>query len=152
MKKAIVISLFFLIFFLAAVLLINCFYPYYVHGSVNRYADEVMEEKIEKNNITLCSRITKDETVNSKYISFYIIDNSSQTICFECSDGWRLTDLKYLGFEKDSNNILVISGDTGTYRYVNDGNYWREETVLENQRMFPDSKYYIINNLNDITS
>ncbi len=150
MKKVIAISLSVVVFLLAAFLLTNWLYPYFVHGSVNRYADEVMEDKIKKNNITLCSKITKDDTVNSKYISFYIIDNSSQTICFECPDGWRLTDLKYLGFEKDSNNILVISGDTGTYRYVNDGSYWKEETVSESQQIAPDSKYYVINNLNDI--
>lgn len=146
MKKIVAIGVSVLIFFSIALFTLNYFYPYYVNWSINRYADEVKEGKINKDNITLCSKITDDETVNSKYISFYIIDENSQKICFECQDGWRLTDFKYLGFEKNSKNILVISADTGTYRYVYDGNSWKEE-VLGSKQYIPDTQYCIINNL-----
>lgn len=147
MKKIIAIGVSVLIFFSIAFFTLNYFYPYYVNWSINRYADEVKEGKISKDNITLCSRITYDETVNSKYISFYIIDEKSQKICFECPDEWRLTDFKYLGFEKDSNNILVISADTGTYRYVFNGFSWKEVEVTDSKKYIPDTQYCIINNL-----
>ena len=148
MKKVIVVFLSVFVLISAAIVAANYLYPYYVHRSIIGYADEVKEDKISKGNITLCSKIIKDETVNSKYISFYIIDNGSQAVCFECSDGWRLTDLKYLGFEKDSNNILVVSGDIGTYRYVCNGQTWKAETDF-NQKTSPDSNFYLINNFNE---
>lgn len=152
MKKIIVISLSVFVFLLAALALTNYLYPYCVHWNAIKYAHELKESKVSKDNVTLCSKITEDETVNSMYITFYILDKNSEKILFECPEGWRLMDFKYLGFEKDSNNILVISGDTGTYRYVNDSGSWKGETVSGNQQITPDSKYYVINNLNDIAT
>lgn len=61
---------------------------------------------------------------------------------------WRLQDFKYLGFEKDTDNILSISGDIGTYRYVYDGQTWKEQTDYDKEYV-PDTKLYLINNLND---
>ena len=61
---------------------------------------------------------------------------------------WRLQDFKYLGFEKDTDNILSISGDIGTYRYVYDGQTWKEQTDYDKEYV-PDAKIYLINNLND---
>ena len=61
---------------------------------------------------------------------------------------WRLQDFKYLGFEKDTDNILSISGDIGTYRYVYDGKTWKEQTDYDKEYV-PDTKLYLINNLND---
>lgn len=113
-----------------------------------KYANEVKESKIDKDNFILCSKITEDKTVNSMYISFYVLDKASRTIRFECPDGWRLQDFKYLGFEKDTDNILAISGDIGTYRYVYDGQTWKEQTDYDKEYV-PDTKRYLINNLND---
>ena len=61
---------------------------------------------------------------------------------------WRLQDFKYLGFEKDTDNILSISGDIGTCRYVYDGHTWKEQTDYDKEYV-PDTKLYLINNLND---
>ena len=61
---------------------------------------------------------------------------------------WRLQDFKYLGFEKDTDNILSISGDIGTYRYVYDGQTWKEQTDYDKEYV-PDAKLYLMNNLND---
>lgn len=146
MKKATIIVISVLAVVSVVLLAVNYCYPYYVHMSVNRYADELEEKRVEKGGITLYSKITQDENVNSKYISFCIYDNNSQAVCFECSNGWRITDLKYLGFEKDSDNILVISADTGVYKYVKDGGSWKEQVVTEEQQPVPDSKYYVVNN------
>ena len=70
------------------------------------------------------------------YISFYVLDKASQTILFECPDDWRLQDFKYLGFEKDTDNILAISGDIGTCRYVYDGHTWKEQTDYDKEYVF----------------
>lgn len=61
--------------------------------------------------------------------------------------GWRTFDIKYLGFEENTDNVLVISADTGEYRYVKDGHTWKEETIVENRHYTPDSEYYLVNNL-----
>ena len=135
MKKVFVIVISVLLFFSVAVVAINYLYPYYVHLSSVKYANEAKESKI-------------DKTVNSMYISFSVLDKASQTIRFECPDGWRLQDFKYLGFEKDTDNILAISGDIGTYRYVYDGQTWKEQTDYDKEYV-PDTKLYLINNLND---
>lgn len=147
MKKAIIIVISVLAVVSVALLAVNYLCPYYVHLSATRYAEELEEKRVEKGSITLCSKITRDENVNSNYISFYIVDNASKAVCFECSEGWRIRDFKYLGFEKGTDNVLAISADTGTYRYVKDGNSWREETVSEGQDPVPDSKYFVVNNL-----
>lgn len=148
MKKVLAIVISVLLFFSVAILAINYLYPYYVHWSSIKYADEVKENKIDKGNITLCSKITEDETVNSKYITFYVLDKDTEKTRFECPDGWRLQDFKYLGFEKDTDNILAISGDVGTSRYVYDGQTWKEQTDY-NKDYVPDSQLYLINNLNE---
>ena len=148
MKKVFVIVISVLLFFSVAVVAINYLYPYYVHLSSVKYANEVQESKIDKDNFILCSKISEDKTVNSMYITFYVLDKASQTIRFECPDGWRLQDFKYLGFEKDTDNILAISGDIGTYRYVYDGQTWKEQTDYDKEYV-PDTKLYLINNLND---
>ncbi len=147
MKKGIIIFISILTLILAAILVANHLYPYYVHWNAIKYAHELKENKVSKDNFTLCSKITEDESVNSMYITFYILDKNSKKILFECPDGWRLMDFKYLGFEKDSNNILAISGDVGTYRYVYNGHTWIEEADYD-QEYFPDFKFYLINNLN----
>lgn len=148
MKKVLAIVISVLLFFSVAILAINYLYPYYVHWSSIKYADEVKENMIDKGNITLCSKITEDETVNSKYITFYVLDKDTEKTRFECPDGWRLQDFKYLGFEKDTDNILAISGDVGTSRYVYDGQTWKEQTDY-NKDYVPDSQLYLINNLNE---
>lgn len=148
MKKVLAIVISVLLFFSVAILAINYLYPYYVHWSSIKSADEVKENKIDKGNITLCSKITEDETVNSKYITFYVLDKDTEKTRFECPDGWRLQDFKYLGFEKDTDNILAISGDVGTSRYVYDGQTWKEQTDY-NKDYVPDSQLYLINNLNE---
>lgn len=148
MKKVFVIVISVLLFFSVAVVAINYLYPYYVHLSSVKYANEVKKSKIDKDNFILCSKITEDKTVNSMYIIFFVLDKASQTIRFECPDGWRLQDFKYLGFEKDTDNILAISGDIGTYRYVYDGQTWKEQTDYDKEYV-PDTKLYLINNLND---
>ena len=148
MKKVFVIVISVLLFFSVAIVAINYLYPYYVHLSSMKYANVEKESKIDKDNFILCSKITEDKTVNSMYISFYVLDKASQTIRFECPDGWRLQDFKYLGFEKDTDNILAISGDIGTYRYVYDGQTWKEQTDYDKEYV-PDTKLYLINNLND---
>lgn len=148
MKKVLAIVISVLLFFSVAILAINYLYPYYVHWSSIKYADEVKENKIDKGKITLCSKITEDETVNSKYITFYVLDKDTEKTRFECPDGWRLQDFKYLGFEKDTDNILAISGDVGTSRYVYDGQTWKEQTDY-NKDYVPDSQLYLINNLNE---
>ena len=147
MKKVIAIVISVLLFCSVAIFAVNYFYPYYVHWSSIKYADEVKEGKIDKGNFTLCSKITEDETVNSKYITFYVLDKDTKETRFECPDGWRLRDFKYLGFEKDTDNILAISGDVGTSRYVYDGQAWEEQTDYDKDYV-PDSQLYLINNLN----
>lgn len=147
MKKVSVIVISVLLFFSVAIVAINYLYPYYVHLSSVKYANEVKESKIDKDNFILCSKISEDKTVNSMYITFYVLNKASQTIRFECPDGWRLQDFKYLGFEKDTDNILAISGDIGTYRYVYDGQTWEEQTDYDKDYV-PDTQLYLINNLN----
>ena len=82
MKKIIVISLSVFVFLLAALALTNYLYPYCVHWNAIKYAHELKESKVSKDNVTLCSKITEDETVNSMYITFYVLDKASQTIRF----------------------------------------------------------------------
>ena len=79
MKKVSVIVIFVLLFFSVAIVAINYLYPYYVHLSSMKYANEVKESKIDKDNFILCSKITEDKTVNSMYISFYVLDKASQS-------------------------------------------------------------------------
>lgn len=148
MKKVLVIVISIVLFFSVAIVTVNYLYPYYAHWSSIKYADEAKESKIDKGNITLCSKITEDEAVNSKYITFCILDKDTRKIRFECPDGWRLRDFKYLGFEKGTDNILAMSGDVGTYRYVYDGQTWKEETDYDKEYV-PDSQHFLINNLNE---
>ena len=148
MKKVWVIVISILLFFSVAIVAVNYLSPYYVHWSSIKYADEVKASKVDKGNITLCSKVTEDENVNSMYITFYILDRDSQKKLFECPDGWRLRDFKYLGFEKNTDNILAISGDVGTYRYVYDGQTWKEQTDYDKEYI-PDTQLYLINNLNE---
>lgn len=148
MKKLLAVVISVLLFFSVAIVTVNYIYPYYVHWSAIKYADGVKASKVDKGNITLCSKITEDENVNSMYITFYILDKGSRKTLFECSDGWRLRDLKYLGFEKGTDNILAMSGDVGTYRYVYDGQTWKEQTDYDKEYV-PDSQLYLINNLNE---
>lgn len=93
MKKVWVIVISVLLFFSVTVVAINYLYPYYVHLSSVKYANEVKESKIDKDNFILCSKISEDKTVNSMYISFYVLDKASQTIRFECPD------LAFTGFQ-----------------------------------------------------
>lgn len=125
------------------------FYPYFTHLSGTRYADNLEESSIQKDELILTSQITHDEEVDCKYISFSVLDSDTKEIIFECENGWRAFDIKYLGFEENTDNILVISADTGEYRYVKDGHLWKEEIVIENRHYTPDSEYYLINNLSD---
>ena len=70
MKKVFVIVISVLLFFSVAIVAINYLYPYYVHLSSVKYANEVKESKIDKDNFILCSKISEDKTVNSMYILF----------------------------------------------------------------------------------
>ena len=87
MKKLLAIIISVLLFFSVVIVAINYLYPYYVHWSSIKYADEVKESKVDKGNITLCSKVTEDGNVNSMYITFYILDRDSQKTLFECPDG-----------------------------------------------------------------
>ena len=78
MKKVFVIVISVLLFFSVAVVAMNYLYPYYVHLSSVKYANEVKESIIDKDNFILCSKISEDKTVNSMYISFYVLDKASQ--------------------------------------------------------------------------
>ena len=147
-KKLLAVVISVLLLFSVTIVAINYLYPYYVHWSSIKYADEVKASKVDKGNIILCSKITEDETVNSMYITFYILDKDSQKTLFECLDGWRLRDFKYLGFEKGTYNILAMSGDVGTYRYVYDGQTWKEQNDYDKEYV-PDSQLYLINNLDE---
>ena len=60
MKKVFVIVIYGLLFFSVAVVAINYLYPYYVHLSSVKYANEVKESKIDKDNFILFSKITED--------------------------------------------------------------------------------------------
>lgn len=146
MKKLLVI-LSILVLGISAVLVALNFYPDFVHLSGTRYADNLEESSVQKGELILTSQITLDEEVDCKYISFSVLDSDTKELIFKCENSWRTFDIKYLGFEENTDNILVISADTGEYRYVKDGHTWEEETVLENRHYTPDSEYYLVNNL-----
>ena len=128
---------------------VKLLFPYYVNGSVSRYSRELKDDSTTNGEFILSSQITYDENVKMNYVSFNVKDADSQKIYFECDDGWRASDIKYIGFEKGTNNILVISGDTGVYRYVNYGYTWEENIVSENQDFEPDPQFFLINNLEE---
>lgn len=148
MKKFLIILSISVVVICAVLVALN-FYPDFVHLSGTRYADNLEESSMQKGKLILTSEITHDEEVDCKYISFSVLDSDTNEIIFKCENGWRAFDIKYLGFEENTDNILVISADTGEYRYVKDGHTWKEETVIENRHYTPDSEYYLVNNLSN---
>lgn len=148
MKKLLVI-LSISVVVIGTVLVALNFYPDFVHLSSIRYADNLEESSIQKGELVLTSEVTLDEEVDCKYVTFSVLDSDTKELIFKCENGWRTFDIKYLGFEENTDNILVISADTGEYRYVKDGHSWKEETVVENRHYTPDSEYYLVNNLSN---
>lgn len=87
-------------------------------------------------------KITEGET--GTFATFIITDAETERVLFECPDRYRTIDLKFIDWDEDSYNIVVISGDVGTVRYSAEDWLIEIDTHSENKIQVADKLKYPI--------
>lgn len=121
MKKAIILCL-----ALAILAVPIYFYAtiYLAHSNMIEAGQSYPEEKFvsDSGEYVLCTQIIDDTEITN--VTFRIENAEDETIIFSCPDKYRAYDLKAI--EWDDLDVIVRSGDVGTYRYTFSDGSWSE--------------------------
>ena len=60
-------------------------------------------------------KVIDDKT--GTYVNSNIIETETKAVLFECPDRYRAVDLKSIDWDRDTYDVIVVSGDVGTVVY-----------------------------------
>lgn len=72
-------------------------------------------------------QVYREDENNMACATFRIVDLGRNSVVFQAQEKYRTWDLKSIGWEKDTSNILVKTGDMGTTMFLFIEGTWKKQ-------------------------